>query len=385
VTTWIGLDIGGANLKAATSDGEFASIPFPMWQQHQKLGQNLEELVRQLNTSPIKKWPDCFAHDVRLAAVMTGELADCFASKEEGVAFIVDCVGDLCDRLSLPVPVFGCVGAGFLDAQVAKRETLKVAAANWYFLATYAGMGVSPLIDVDSASATDINSGIVVDVGSTTMDIIPVLNGSVFALGKTDIQRLKRGELVYAGVGRTPIFGLLDRVMIGERSIPIANEYFASAKDAFVVAGELPEALQDLNTADGRARSMSCCRHRLARCVCADECELQEGVIDAIASQAIASLGDLLQAGLKQVMKLIPEQKPAFGVVGEGAGFAASVIKRIYPACPIRDLDHLFPKPGLVSVAPAYALSRIAAENESLRCCRRRGIRGCDSQAESVR
>ena len=73
----LALDIGGANLKAA--DGrEFAAMRyFPLWQRPEKLADALAEL---LAAAP--------EHNV-IVATMTGELADCFTTKAEGVAAIV--------------------------------------------------------------------------------------------------------------------------------------------------------------------------------------------------------------------------------------------------------------------------------------------------------
>ena len=78
--TVLGLDIGGANLKAATADKRAVSVPFPLWKQPDKLPAALAELVA--------KFPDA----EELAVTMTGELCDCFASRREGVLAILAAV-----------------------------------------------------------------------------------------------------------------------------------------------------------------------------------------------------------------------------------------------------------------------------------------------------
>ncbi|HVK16749.1 MAG TPA: hypothetical protein VM533_07350, partial [Fimbriiglobus sp.] len=62
----LGLDIGGANLKAATADKRAVSVPFPLWKQPDKLLTALAELVGQ--------FPDV----EEFAVTMTGELCDCY-------------------------------------------------------------------------------------------------------------------------------------------------------------------------------------------------------------------------------------------------------------------------------------------------------------------
>src|SRR6476469_2608409 len=76
----LGLDIGGANLKAATPDKRAKSVAFPLWKQPDRLPAALADLVKQ--------FPDA----EELAVTMTGELCDCFETKRDGVAAILDAV-----------------------------------------------------------------------------------------------------------------------------------------------------------------------------------------------------------------------------------------------------------------------------------------------------
>ena len=125
--TILGLDIGGANLKAATPDKRAVSVPFPLWKQPDKLPAALAELVA--------KFPDA----EELAVTMTGELCDCFETKREGVHAIIKAVrGASGGRM---IRVWSTDGA-FLNSEEAKQNHLKVAAANWHALATFAGQYV---------------------------------------------------------------------------------------------------------------------------------------------------------------------------------------------------------------------------------------------------
>src|SRR6478609_4125241 len=76
--TILGLDVGGANLKAATADKRAVSVPFPLWKHPDRLGAALAELVG--------RFPDA----TELAVTMTGELCDCYQTKREGVNAILD-------------------------------------------------------------------------------------------------------------------------------------------------------------------------------------------------------------------------------------------------------------------------------------------------------
>jgi len=82
----LGLDIGGANLKAAHSEWRRAHVAFALWKHPERLA---EELGRLGAAMP--------AHD-RLAVTMTGELCDCFATRREGVRAILQSVQEIAAR-----------------------------------------------------------------------------------------------------------------------------------------------------------------------------------------------------------------------------------------------------------------------------------------------
>ncbi len=76
---WIGLDIGGENVKLATKDGQF-SFPFELWKHPQQLAGFLEKSVAVVSKG------------VQAAVTMTGELADGYPTRQIGVREIVQFV-----------------------------------------------------------------------------------------------------------------------------------------------------------------------------------------------------------------------------------------------------------------------------------------------------
>ena len=107
-------------------------------------------------------------------------------------------------------------------------------------------------------------TGLLVDVGSTTTDLIPFGDGVVTATGRTDTERMQSGELVYAGVRRTPVFALADRLPFRGRATALAAEMFATTLDVFLTLREVPEGPDDRSTADGRSATIDASRDRLA-------------------------------------------------------------------------------------------------------------------------
>jgi (4-(4-[2-(gamma-L-glutamylamino)ethyl]phenoxymethyl)furan-2-yl)methanamine synthase len=143
----LGLDIGGANIKAATSDGRSVSVPFAMWLRPQDLAQQLVELAGGL--------PSCRSW----AVTMTGEMADVFYDRAVGIATLVKQTLQAAEQLGIADVAFYSVAGSFVDSAVAIANPDAVASANWHALATWAaGM-------VDSPS-------LLIDIGGTTTDII---------------------------------------------------------------------------------------------------------------------------------------------------------------------------------------------------------------------
>jgi probable H4MPT-linked C1 transfer pathway protein len=200
----IGLDVGGANLKAAHLDGGVRNRAFALWRNPAGLAAALRDLFAELPAAG------------RVALTMTGELCDCFATRRDGVRHILSAVESVVGRV--PLQVWRTDGR-FCDADAARADPLQVAAGNWLALATYAGRFVPR------------GAALLLDVGSTTTDIVPLWNGQPTPHDRDDPGRLRSGELVYTGVRRTPLCALL----AGEG----AAEVFATTLDAYLLQGEL--------------------------------------------------------------------------------------------------------------------------------------------------
>src|SRR5438874_861620 len=95
----LGLDIGGANLKAtffSSDDSHCRSRPFALWRNPGGLKDALSDLTQSLPSAD------------EIAVTMTGELCDCFMSKREGILHILDAVERIAE--SRPVRVWCCDG-----------------------------------------------------------------------------------------------------------------------------------------------------------------------------------------------------------------------------------------------------------------------------------
>ena len=222
---WLGIDIGGANIKLADGRGFADAQPFALWKHSQRLAHELRTQIAHA--------PPCD----HLAVAMTGELADCYATKAEGVKRILEAVEEASDRRHTRVYLSRGV---LVSPQVAMTRAREAAAANWHALARFAERLVGD------------SSALVIDVGSTTCDVVPLVDGKVASVGGTDTQRLLTGELLYTGVERSPVCAVLDRVPYRGQECTVAQELFATTRDVYVVLDELPEGGEPELTADGR-------------------------------------------------------------------------------------------------------------------------------------
>lgn len=274
----IGWDIGGVNTKAAyVRDGSILDVrshPFEIQRAPRALPSLLQRIARELGAEP-----GC-AH----AVTMTAELSQLFRTKREGVSAIVDAVEHAFP--GEPLSVYAVDGR-FLPPREARASPLRVAAANWSATATMV--------------AAHWSDAILIDVGTTTTDIIPIAGGRVVAEGWTDPDRLRTGELVYVGAVRTPVEALVHEVPLGDAMAGVSAESFALAGDVHLWRGDLAPADYTAPTPDGRPATREHAHERLARVVCADREMLDERAIDAIADYVARAEVDRIARALARV------------------------------------------------------------------------------------
>jgi probable H4MPT-linked C1 transfer pathway protein len=333
-TPVLGLDIGGANLKAAHSSGAAHLQPYALWKNPDGLDEALAHLLRKL--PPFDQ----------LTVTMTGELCDCFENKRTGVEAILATVEKVSGRRAIRV---WRNDGRLVDLDTARADPLSVAAANWLALATFAGRFVPR------------GPALVVDIGSTTTDIVPMYDGKPIPRGRNDVKRLQHHELVYTGVRRTPVCALL-----GSGG---AAEFFATTLDVYLVLGDEPENVGDCDTADGRPATRAAALARLARMVCVDLENYPEAAIRELASRIHHRQLRHLCRAVHNVSASLPEPPVAVVTAGSGEFLAA----RLFTAWPDggTDRQRVLRRlslartigPVVSQCACAYALAILATES----------------------
>lgn len=338
----IGWDIGGAHVKAVVADagGHIVQVvqqPCPLWKGIDQLRLALAAIDRVLAPGPY-----------RHAMTMTGELADCFVSREQGVAAIIDCLRAYCGEQPLQVYA-GSLGL-LPVAAIGPGQVMAVASANWLASAQLA--------------AGCCRNALFADLGSTTTDLLPIIEHSVRAVGHTDYQRLVSGELVYTGVVRTSVMAIASRVRFLDREMGLMAEHFATMADVYRVLGQLPDSHDQAETADGAEKTPLASARRLSRLTgyefAAAEWPVWVELARALKQKQQALLATAIAAQLQAL--------PAGRHVLIGAGVGRFLLREIAGELGLeyRDFDSFCPalnrsELSAADCAPAAALALLAA------------------------
>lgn len=331
---WLGLDIGGANLKAADAAGFALSRPFALWRAPERLA---EELQRLIAASP---------HSDRLAVTMTGELADCYATKAIGVRAILDAVEQAAGQQRIAVYL---TDGRFVRPDEARESWPLAAASNWRALAEFACRFASR------------RPALLLDMGSTTADFIPISDRGPCPIGMTDTDRLLSGELVYTGVERTPVNAVVRTFPWRGEACPVAAELFATTADAYLMLGDLPEDPADVDTADGRLRTREASHARLARMICADATTFSLDDAMAAATAIRDAQQELMHDALLRVASRQVDPPQTIIMSGQGEFLLTRLVARLPWACNVVSLNERLGS-EVSRCAPAHAVAVLANE-----------------------
>jgi probable H4MPT-linked C1 transfer pathway protein len=342
-TNVVGWDIGGAHVKAVVINGEHITSvyqqPCPLWKGLIHLRQAVNAIMIEL--AGLK---------LRHAVTMTGELVDLFDNRDDGVRQIIQTMTDLLPGTEILV---FAGQAGFLNSsEIDAGHYMSIASANWLASA--------------SLAAQKSVSGLFVDCGSTTTDILLLDNGHVVAEGYTDYQRLVSQELIYTGIVRTAVMAVTQTALDQGLKIGLMAEYFATMADVYRVTGELNDSHDQSDTADGAEKTVLASARRLSRMIGCDfypdQLPRWQQFAEDIRDRQIRQI----QRGCDYRLSLrdIPQDSPLIG-----AGIGRFLVKRIALNLgrPYLDFSDLFPPMAIKSemtaadCAPAAAIAYLAS------------------------
>ena len=311
-----GLDLGGAHLKAAqvTPDGRVVAalqLPCALWQGLDRLEHGARRGLRAARAA------------TRVAVTMTGELVDLFPDRQTGVAQLL---GDL--------------AAAWPEADCAV----------WAGRLGFVPLAEAPLIGARSPRPT----GWPPPRWRPAVGAWPARRPrqhhhrhprprrrrGAAPEGITDRERLAAGELVYAGLTRTPVMALAAEAPFAGRRVALMNELFATSADLYRLLGRLPEGADQHPAADGGPKTVAASARRLARMIGAD---LADGdpadwrrLAGVLARCQLRRVEDAIALQLSR--GLLPDAAPLVG-----AGCGRFLVERLAPRPdrPYRDFAEL--------------------------------------------
>jgi hypothetical protein len=305
-------DIGGANVKRLyldSSTGQLASdiFYFPVWRRKQ----GLKDFLKTKNLEA----------DI-VGVTMTAELCDVFETREEGVKYIVGVCGEVFGD-----PLYLTVDGRLLRGGEIK-DYLLLAASNWAASVRYL--------------QGRYGRGVLLDVGSTTTDIFPFgYPGAEEPWGMSDLERLRKGLLVYTGFLRTPVGSIARRVPFKGGLARISAETFAITADVYNVLGMLDN--YRCAPPDGGGITPRDSMRRLARMLCSDMREVGEKEIREMCAYLYQRQAAEVAGALKGVLLAYGVTEPTVYVCGSGIPLGLR-------ACEIAGL----PAVNLAEATPAY-------------------------------
>jgi len=349
MTSVIGWDLGGANLKLARIEGgevrDAAQVPCPIRQDRGKFDAALAQALSLC--------PPGAVH----AVTMTGELSDVFSDRAEGVAYLVEMMRKATDDEAL----FYAGRSGFFDYIRAAECANDVASANWHASAAFV--------------AQCIPDGLFLDVGTTTTDLIPLKGGNVAARAFADGERMAERELIYTGAVRTPLMAIARSVPFKGRMQGVAAERFATMADVWRLLGELPAGADPYPTPDLKGKTTQESAVRLARMLGRDLADAGLlAVTDAARHFAACQLAEIEAAAQSLCAREdIGADAPVIGA-GCGRFIAKKIAERL--GRPYRDFADLIacdPRLGeaVAACAPAVAVGLLAESEVLLPSARR--------------
>jgi (4-(4-[2-(gamma-L-glutamylamino)ethyl]phenoxymethyl)furan-2-yl)methanamine synthase len=333
----IGWDIGGVHLKAVRAENgrivKAAQYAAPLRGGTGRLSEAFAQARDEMGDAD------------RNVITMTGELADTFQSRADGVEQLAMLAARALGSASIYAGP-----RGYVRPEDARAHCTAIASANWHAAATLVGKRRS--------------DALLIDLGSTTTDIIPIARGAVAARGYTDAERLAAGELVYTGLVRGFVMATAERAPLRGSWTPLINENFATMADVHRILGTLPAGVDLMVTADGREKTTAASCARLARMVGRDAGDADDTTWRRLAAWFAEAQTRAVTDAAMLVMSACTTAPGPVVAAGIGLSVIAEVARRLRCAC--TSFDELFDvapeaRIAVCHCAPAAALAGLAS------------------------
>ena len=346
----LGIDIGGANTKAALLQVENDSINksfsyieyFPFWE---KTLHDIPAMFRRIVEKIIIQ-NHLLLRDVNFISItITAELSDAFQTKREGILTILNALEQIFEKEKM---FFINNKNKFSNFDQVKSDPISVAAANWVSTSLFLGKFIPKCI--------------LIDAGSTTIDVIPILNSVPVSRGKNDVERLMNRELIYTGGLRATIPSITHFLPYKDKMVRISFEKFALVSDVHRILNNISEEEYINDTVDNRSKTLNDCYARLARMICMDLESISLKELDTIAKYIYDKQIEMISNDIKKFMDNLNQhqggydQDSIFVITGLSAGFLMKEVLRRLGYGNIKNYEQITGIPDQIS-SSAYAVA----------------------------
>jgi len=346
----LGLDIGGANTKGALLQIENNNIHksfsyieyFPFWE---KTLHDIPSMFARIVEKLIMHNKLVLRDVAFISITITAELSDAFQTKREGILTILNALEQIFEQDKM---FFINNKNEFSSFDQVKSDTISVAAANWVSTSLFLGKFVPKCI--------------LIDAGSTTIDVIPILNSVPVSRGKTDVERLINRELIYTGGLRATIPSITHFLPYEDKLVRISFEKFALVSDVHRILNNISETEYINDTADSRSKTLSDCYARLARMICMDLESISVKELDKIAKFIYDKQIKMISDDVKEFMNNLNQRQLDYGqdsvfvITGLSAGFLIKEVLRRLGYDNIKSYEQITGVPDQIS-SSAYAVA----------------------------
>jgi probable H4MPT-linked C1 transfer pathway protein len=284
---------------------------FPFWE---KTITEIPELLRRIVSKLVENNGFKLKSVDYIAVTITAELSDAFRTKREGVLIILNALEKVFTKTKLR---FISNRGEFINFEQAQSEYTSIAAANWASTALFLGNFTSTCV--------------LIDAGSTTIDIIPIYESLPVTKGKEDLSRLINHELIYTGGLRATIPSITHHVPYKGKMVRVSFEKFALISDVYRILNLISEEDYINDTADNRSKSLEDCYARLSRVICMDIETISIEELNIIANFIYEKHLNIITSEIKAFMSALMDRynefkrDPKFVVTGVSADFLIKI------------------------------------------------------------
>jgi probable H4MPT-linked C1 transfer pathway protein len=315
---------------------------FPFWEK--TLGE-IPNLLRRITKNLVKKNGFMLKSVNYIAVTITAELSDAFRTKREGIFLILDALEKTFNKSKLRFITNNCE---FINFERVRPDYNTIVAANWASTALFLGKFASTCI--------------LIDAGSTTIDIIPIYESLPVPQGRDDTSRLISHELIYTGGLRATIPSITHHVPYKGKMIRVSFEKFALISDVYRILNLISEEDYINDTADNRSKSLEDCYSRLSRVICMDIETISIEDLNIIANFIYKKHLDIITREIRAFMSSLQERysefktDPKFVITGLSAGFLIKIPLKNLGYQNILDYEEITQIPDKIS-SSAFAVA----------------------------